>query len=447
MTKLRGGLAAWVVVASYVLAACGGEHGELPAETHAGADDGADVGAVRLLRSRHDPGVRPRGQEPIVAGHDHNCVLFRTGKVLCWGANTEGQLGYGHTTNIGDDEPANAGGFVELGGAAVRLAAGHVHTCAVLASGDLRCWGAGWTLGLGVGTIGDDEVPVSVPPVDVGGRAVDVAAGISHTCVLLRAGNVRCWGPPGVLGYGHTEPVGDNEAPASAGDVPLGGKAIQLAAGATHTCALLDTGAVRCWGAGEFGQLGYGNTQSIGDDETPASAGDVDLGGRAVQIDAGGLNTCALMADGSVRCWGIGNLGRLGHGSDENIGDDEVPSSAPPVSLNGRAVQVDVGQQVNTCAVLGDGTVQCWGYNTRGALGYGHTSPVGDDELPSDVGVVNVGDRVRQITGGGHHTCASLVSGALRCWGHGENGRLGYGNTDDIGDDELPSSVPAFRLR
>ena len=100
------------------------------------------------------------------------------------------------------------------------------------------------------------------------------------------------------------------------------------AAGFIHICALLDTGAVRCWGFGADGQLGYGNTNNIGDDEVPASAGDVDLGGTVVQIASGGFHTCALLDTGTARCWGRGADGQLGYGNIVWIGDDEVPASA-----------------------------------------------------------------------------------------------------------------------
>jgi alpha-tubulin suppressor-like RCC1 family protein len=91
---------------------------------------------------------------------------------------------------------------------------------------------------------------------------------------------VRCWGfgKFGRLGYGNVDTIGNNETPASVGDIELGGAAIQIAAGGAHTCALLDAGAVRCWGSSRAGQLGLGERSGfIGDDETPAGAGDVPL--------------------------------------------------------------------------------------------------------------------------------------------------------------------------
>ncbi len=168
----------------------------------------------------------------------------------------------------------------------------------------------------------------------MGASAVSLVAGETHTCALLAGGKVRCWGDPafGRLGYANVDIIGDDEAPSSAGDVTLGAAATALSAG-EHTCALLDGGELRCWGRAENGQLGYGNMDPIGDDETPASAGDVAVGKKVTQIAAGKAHTCALLADGAVRCWGEGNGGKLGYGNTESIGDDETPSSAGDVDF------------------------------------------------------------------------------------------------------------------
>ena len=108
--------------------------------------------------------------------------------------------------------------------------------------------------------------------------------------------------------------------------------------GDRHTCALLDNGKVRCWGYGGNGRLGYGNSNNIGDDEVPGSAGPVKLGAgrRAVAISAGDAHSCALLDNGGVRCWGHGLYGRLGYGNAATIGDDETPGGFGPVSLGGK---------------------------------------------------------------------------------------------------------------
>jgi cysteine-rich repeat protein len=196
---------------------------------------------------------------------------------------------------------------------AAPLVAGGAHTCAVrpatpadpdwarLAGDALACWGENnfWQLGRAHRErVGDNETPGSEPPVRLGGSVMALAAGSEHTCALLTSGAVRCFGngKNGRLGYGRPNHVGDNEHPEDAGDVPLGGRAIAVAAGARHTCAVLEGGAVRCWGAGETGALGYTGTNDIGDDETPASVGDVPLVGPASAMAPGVDHTCALLA-------------------------------------------------------------------------------------------------------------------------------------------------------
>ncbi|HWN68387.1 MAG TPA: chromosome condensation regulator, partial [Haliangium sp.] len=160
------------------------------------------------------------------------------------------------------------------------------------------------------------------------------AAGEKHTCALREDGRVRCWGTndSGELGQGHREDIGDNELPSSLPDVELGSRAMQIAAQDDHTCALLEDGAVRCWGQNRSGELGQGHTQSIGDDELPASVDVVDVGGRVVEIAAGRYHTCALLEEGTLRCWGSNWAGQLGYGHTRLIGDNELPVSVSPVS-------------------------------------------------------------------------------------------------------------------
>ena len=228
--------------------------------------------------------------------------------------------------------------------AAARIATGKYQTCAVLSGGTVRCWGYGGDGALGYGnttSVGATQTPASVGPVNLGGgrTATAIAAGAYHTCALLDNGTVRCWGygGDGRLGYGNTNSVGATQTPGSVGPVDLGpGRTAEaITAGGAHTCAILDDGSVRCWGDGAYGQLGYGNTMSVGATQTPGSVGPVDLGpGRtAIAISAGDLHTCALLDDRSVRCWGDGAYGRLGYCSERNVGDIQAPGSVGPVNL------------------------------------------------------------------------------------------------------------------
>lgn len=386
--------------------------------------------------------LRPQALVSISAGGDHSCAVVQNGGIHCWGDSWAGQLGYGNIDAIGDDEPPSVAGPVAVGRVVKQVATGSNHTCALLDDGSVRCWGQGSGGRLGYGNtddVGDNETPASAGVVNVGGRATQIDAGGVHTCALLDTGNVRCWGanPAGELGYGNRDRIGDNETPASVGDVNVGGTVTQIATGGNHTCALLSTGAVRCWGLAFNGQLGYGNTDNIGDDESPASAGDVDVGGLVAQIDAGGNNTCALLRNGNVRCWGFGGVGQLGYGNTATIGDDENPSAAGDVQVGGQVNAVSVGGGHN-CALLVNGTVRCWGDGGSGRLGYANLDTIGDNETPAAAGDVNLGASALEVSAGRQHTCAVLSNQTFRCWGESSSGQLGYGNTDDVGDDEPP---------
>ncbi len=184
-----------------------------------------------------------------------------------------------------------------------------------------------------------------------------IAAGTGHTCVLLDNGSVRCWGLNsfGQLGVGDTANRGDatnemgDKLPAVA--LGTGRSAVALAAGADHTCALLDDGSVKCWGRNDDGELGLGDTADRGDgtnqmgDNLPAVS--LGTGRTAVAITAGADHTCALLDNGSVKCWGNNDFGQLGDGDNQVRGDNpgEMGDSLPAVSLGaGRtAVAITAG--------------------------------------------------------------------------------------------------------
>ncbi|MBN1204919.1 MAG: RTX toxin [Myxococcaceae bacterium] len=385
----------------------------------------------------------------IRAGDAHTCALFDNANVRCWGKNTSGQLGYEHTLSIGDDEHPYTAGNVNIVGSASQVVTGGNHTCALLDSGFVRCWGANNYGQLGYGhtnNIGDGEPVSSEGYVTLGGRAVKLAAGANHTCAVLNTGKVRCWGRNayGQLGYGHTNNVGDNEWVWSAGDVDVGGTVQNITAGSTHTCALLNTGKVRCWGDSYYGQLGYANRLSIGDNEAPSTAGDVDVGGVAIQLSGGSLHTCALLSTGRLVCWGHNGSAQLGYPSYyvSNVGDNETPAQVGTVNVGGTALQVATGAE-HTCALLSNGSVKCWGNGANGRLGYGNTTTL--TEPPA--ATVNLGGAsAYYLTTGGAHTCALLSTGQARCWGLGNDGRLGYANKISYGDDELPSAAGDIQI-
>lgn len=403
-------------------------------------DDGNDVSGDGC-----EPGTCARTITRLSAGAAHTCALLVDGRVKCWGAAASGQLGHGDREIYGDNEPASASPFTDVGDSVVRIESGGAQTCVIDASGLLRCWGLGPMHGHpGRIAVGADETPASVGSVQAAGP-VRIATGGDRTCILNDSNQTICWGT-GVLGNGNTEPLGDDEPISMIPEVDTGSPQLAISCGREHSCAIvvtpMSTGAVRCWGNGASGRLGYGTTDTIGDNETPRSAGAVGLGGaRAIEVAAGGSHTCALLEGGAVICWGSGALGQLGTGSPESIGDNELVGGVGMpghVMLDRPALQIAVGEN-HSCALLDTGAVRCWGDGSLGQIGSGDTEPIGDNELPTDD--VVLGGPAVGITAGGQHTCALMATGGVRCWGFEVDGRLGYGDGERIGDHEDPADA------
>lgn len=382
------------------------------------------------------------GIKHIVAGIAHTCALTGENRVRCWGDNESGQLGYGHSNDVGDHPgrlPYQAGDVPLPPLDPVRqLVAGNRHTCALLQSGLVVCWGSNFAGQLGYGhtrNIGDGEPVTASGYVTLGGLATKIAAGSDHTCAILQSGAVRCWGSNslGQLGHGTTFPIGDDETVASAGNVDLGpGVTVQqLALGALHTCALLSSGKVRCWGYNAHGQLGYGHTNHLGDNEGISTLPDVSLTGSVRKLVARGLHTCALTFSGTLRCWGYNAYGQLGQqvAVSSNWGDEahELPSTLPGDIHTGAPITDVVSGEYHVCAQSSDGQLKCWGYNAHGQLGDGgfyQSMP-----RPPTTGVNLDGVSAHRIAAGLFHTCALRSNGTVRCWGSGDSGQLGRGST------------------
>lgn len=405
--------------------------------------------------------AHPLAAGSISVGYNHTCVVTKAKKVRCWGEGGDGQLGYGDTRDIGEaqnGDPATpaVAGDVPLGGDAAAVAVGREHSCALMTTGAVRCWGSSGHGQLGYGnedTVGDGsvpgkETPAAVGDVPLGGTAVAIAAHEYQTCAVMDTGALRCWGQGafGKLGNGSGADIGDDETPADEGDAPIGVSITAVSVGTQHTCVLTTDGAVRCWGRGDSGQLGYGNP----DHQSVASAvGDVPLGGAASAISAGDAHTCAVLTNGAVRCWGASDDGRLGYGDTDAVGDGtvtgkETPADAGDVPLGGTAVGISAGSS-HTCAEMGTGAVRCWGWGLYGRTGYAMTDNIGDGtttgyETPAAAGNVSLGGSALAVSAH-NHTCAVLSGGKLRCWGHANAGKLGYGQVIiGIGDDETPAS-------
>ena len=213
--------------------------------------------------------------------------------------------------------------------------------------------------------------------------------------------------------------------------------AVDIAFGDAHTCALLAGGQVKCWGNNDKGQLGQNNLTNL--PAPPTTAIDFGNNATAISIAAGGQHTCAIVGSGSsgaVKCWGYGGYGgygQLGSNATANIGDgvtghSTVANSAPvDLGNNSTAIAITAGT-FHTCALLTDGAVKCWGRGENGRLGNNATVNIGNGvtghSTVADSIVDFGGDNATAIAAGALHTCALFVGGAIKCWGSGANGRL-----------------------
>jgi len=394
----------------------------------------------------------------IAVGNAHVCVLLAGGSVRCWGENDQGQLGYGHTERIGDDEvPADAGD-VPLGATAVQIVAGYNATCAVLSTGGFKCWG--FRTGGQIGkdeygddeyeNIGDDETPADVNAIELPGQIRRMVVGYSSYYAVMTDGTVIYWSVTDLVGTGNAALAEHHVDLQDAAPLNINARVLDVDSGIHHSCALFEDGSVRCWGRASGTLLGDGTGNPADEYISAADAVEVDIGGKNVAIAVGRNNTCVVMSCGEVKCWGYGDKGSLGQGNSDDIGDDEVPAAVEPISLGGPAVAVsscsELADQFN-CALLWSGEVRCWGWGSGGVLGYASRELLGNDELPSDVDPIRVGGPVFRIGSGDKFSCALLQSGDVRCWGHGGNGAvLGQPGHEQIGSSDHPDSVDPIHI-
>ena len=426
-------------------------------------------------------GFKTTNTIPITAGSAHSCFMLDNGSVKCWGENNFGQLGLGDIINRGDNssEMSDNLNFIDLGTGrtATAIEAGDNHTCSILDNATVKCWGSNASGQLGLGDTssrgdGSDEMGDNLLVVDLssGRTAKAIAAGNLHTCAILDNSSVKCWGfnASGQLGLGDNSTRGDESNEMgdnlTAIDLGSGRTAKVIVAGDSHTCAILDNSAIKCWGANATGQLGLGDTNNRGDvsGEMGDSLTAVDLGsGRTAKaIAAGKGHTCALLDDNSVKCWGKANYGQIGTGKTFTLGDGsgEMGNSLTAIDLGtGRtATAIAVGKN-QSCANLDNSSIKCWGRNNSGQLGLGDNDNRGDsvrgdgssqmgDNLPSVA--LGTGRTSRGITTGYGHTCAILDNSSIKCWGRNNAGQLGLGDTNNIGDNssEMGDNLPVISL-
>jgi alpha-tubulin suppressor-like RCC1 family protein len=351
----------------------------------------------------------------ISAGGNSVCAIA-SGQAYCWGYNQSGQLGNGTNTSSSSPVAVDTSGVL-AGKIVTSISSGGNFTCAI-ASGAAFCWGAGSNGELGIGIRANSNVPMSVLSTSAlqGKTFTQVDAGQNHVCAIA-SGAAYCWG------YNQTGQLGDSSRTTANTPVPvmtagvLAGKVVTaISSGSALTCAIA-SGAAYCWGSGYYGELGNGTqTTSF----VPVSVDPTLVTtGSTYEISVGQYHSCALTA-GKANCWGSNDAGQLGNSTYTNT------STPTPVItkgvLDGKSITDLASGTQHTC-IVANGAAYCWGTGDYGALGNGDSRSFSNPVAVSTTGVLS-GKTVTAIATGLRHTCA-IASGDIYCWGNNDQGQLG----------------------
>ena len=353
----------------------------------------------------------------VSAGGQFTCGVTTDSLAYCWGFNIYGSLGTGFNSGPDycyDEASCSTRPVAVVGGLRFRnLSTGGLYTCGVTSARRAYCWGSNSFGQLGDGTTSNRNTPVAV----LGGRRFrQVSAGFGHTCGVATDSLAYCWGSnsSGQLGDGTTS---NRNTP-----VPVyGGRHFrQVSAGDYHTCGITIANVTLCWGDNANGQLG--DSTKVARRLRPSRV----AGGRQfLQLDAGGAHTCAVTTSDRAYCWGLGNFGQLGTG--------QTSSSFWPRAVAGSLSfrRVTAGSR-HTCGETTGNRAYCWGLNGDGQLGKDTGSETCTDAPCSTRPVaVSGGLYFSQVSAGEWHTCGRTASAVAYCWGDDLGGEVGDGTWVD----------------
>ena len=299
-----------------------------------------------------------------MSGYAHTCARKRTGELFCWGKNSQGQLGIGRT-----GDRATPVHVETLGADVATIGMGRNHGCAHKTDGTLWCWGKNSQGQLGDGTRERRAEPVQV--VSLGEIVAEVSSGTNSdsTCAVDNGGYTWCWGKnsQGQLGDGTTRSRSTPTMIATDANGDAFNGVTDVCVGKQHACGRRSSGEVWCWGSDSHGQLGDDHRRrSQRRPVRVALSGDAQLYG----LSCGSEHTCALLSDGSLECWGSNRDGQLGDGS--------FRSRRTPVAVTGLEAPVEklTLASRHSCAIERDGQIWCWGRDSQDVLFPGRRSNV-----------------------------------------------------------------------
>lgn len=341
-----------------------------------------------------------------------SCGVTASGGLKCWGYNFNYEIGDGTRVSA-----PHAVDNIHLPSGVQRVEGRHAGYCAVLTDTQAHCWGLNGNSRFGQG---DSVASITPRPMLTGSPSTavtgvtEVAVGQYHSCVVAN-GSAMCagWNTSGALGDGTTN---DSSVLVQVSGLTSGVSKIAVGGGfgSMFSCAVLTDGTVRCWGSDSNGQLGNGAGSSS---TVPGAVSGIT---DAVDVVIGADYACALKSDGTVACWGRNSFGQLGNGSNTT---SQVPVAVTGVS---GATHVAAGDRT-ACAIVAGGAMKCWGWNYHGFFVDGTTTD-------SNVAVSAVGvSGLQELQVSSTHSCGLFAAGAVKCWGLEQSGQLGNGRMQNRG--------------
>jgi alpha-tubulin suppressor-like RCC1 family protein len=365
-----------------------------------------------------------------IAAHDQtSCAVMSDNSLFCWG-QTDFSASCDYEGAKNSSKPLKVSNLANVS----QVAVGQQFICVLLLDGTVSCWGMGFYGQLGNGNDNFSNDPVTVPGL---AGVTQLVAGESHVCALRTNGEVWCWGDNE---YGATGTYYDSTNTKSGYQLSpylvSVGVATQIAAGVYHTCALLKDNTVMCWGYDDYGELGRITAEDQFSNHISADPVKVEnIGaGNIVAVKASFGKTCALIDTGSVVCWGVMSLIEETYLSD--LSPDAYASAiAPyliPVAATGAANTQAIGMgDEHICAIQNDRTLDCWGCNWSYQVGAGPLPTPGREtwsEVATPLALSGLAN-VQKIALGRAHSCALLADHSIKCWGNAYCGALGDGGT------------------
>ena len=400
-----------------------------------------------------DDSLSPYDIVDLQSGEAHTCALSRQGLIKCWGSNGAGQLSMPSTsTHLGDN--ANEMGinlpYIDLGAnvTASQMSVGKYHNCAVVQSyvdnsinGKVMCWGYNMQRQSNSSTSNNYELTPKIIT-QFSNDVVKIAAASDVTCALKLNGDIYCMGANNDRAIGQSTSYSYGYGIATSLDYSTSGKYVDLYASSSSSgaiCATSVTGAIKCWGDG-YRISQTSQSQYVFYDFNGILTSDFSFGTDHACLVVNAVTelhdeTTRSIDAGDIVCWGSGSHGQTGQGSSTSYGTDNNIQTATSINFNGTLMtDVEVSQD-HSCSISSSGDVYCWGYGGNGRLGYGNTNSLGDNsnELPFQT-AVDLEGSAKLIALTYTSTCAVMTDNEVYCWGFGGYGRTGHENTDDTGD-------------